>query len=135
MATDLTVTSTSYGGGGRPWLIGEHGANMPINAVLDWSTFTGTNFADGTVKSGCVVGRITASGKYGPYDNTASDGRETAVGLLFNGGRIPANTATVSSDAVLVHCHVRAKTLPYESGAGAYDSNAQADLRLVYVSE
>lgn len=135
MATDLTVTSQTFGGGGRPWFIGEHGANMPLNVVLDWSTFTGANFTDGTVKNGCVVGRITASGKYGPYDNAATDGRETAVGLLFNGGRIPADTATVSSDAALVHGHVRAKLLPYASGAGALDSNARNDLRLIYVSE
>lgn len=37
---------------------------------------------DGVLPSGTVVGRITASEKYGEYDNTLMDGRETAVGVL-----------------------------------------------------
>lgn len=33
--------------------------------------------------SGTVVGKVTASGKYAAYDNTASDGTQTAAGVLY----------------------------------------------------
>jgi hypothetical protein len=32
----------------------------------------------GKIEVGTVLGKITASGKYGKYDNTATDGREVA---------------------------------------------------------
>jgi hypothetical protein len=34
--------------------------------------------------SGSVLGKITATGKYAMYDNTAVDGREVAAGLLVD---------------------------------------------------
>jgi len=40
---------------------------------------TGTNYV-----SGAVLGKITASGKFTLYDNTAVDGTQTAVGVLVN---------------------------------------------------
>lgn len=33
--------------------------------------------------AGRVVGKITASGKYTAYDNTASDGSEVAAGVMY----------------------------------------------------
>ncbi|MFZ6767769.1 head decoration protein [Undibacterium sp. Di26W] len=33
--------------------------------------------------SGQVLGKVTASGKYTKYDNTKSDGTETAAGVLY----------------------------------------------------
>ena len=63
--------------------------------TLDLTTFIGGDNEDkyfasvsdtdtvSYLKSGIPLARITASGKYGPYDSTASDGRETGVaGLL-----------------------------------------------------
>lgn len=59
--------------------------------TIDWSTVTAVSGSDATYLDGVVVpvgskalryGQvlvpITASGKYGPYDPAASDGRETA---------------------------------------------------------
>jgi hypothetical protein len=37
-----------------------------------------------TMLSGTVMGKITASGKYIPYDNGASDGSQAAAGILLN---------------------------------------------------
>ncbi|CDO34052.1 head decoration protein [Novosphingobium sp. KN65.2] len=33
--------------------------------------------------AGAVVGKVTTGGKYVAYDNTASDGSETAAGILY----------------------------------------------------
>lgn len=131
MVTDISVRTGGSVAEDRSWAIGEHGFDMPVNAPLAFATFTGANFADGVVKSGCVLGRVTATGAYGPYLGSASDGRETAVGVLFNTFRIPADTATVASDAALVHFHCRQARLPYTSGAGAIDAAGRADLPLV----
>lgn len=129
MVTDITVrTSAEYGGEDRSWTIGEHGFDASLNAPLDFATFTGANFADGYIKSGCVVGEITASGKYGPYEPGASDGRETAVGMLVNTTKIPANTAQVASDAILVHFVCRTSRLPYPTGLGSLDAAARTAL-------
>lgn len=135
MATDMSVKLTGqWGSEDRSWLIGEHGADMPLNVVFDWTKFTGANYANGLVKSGCVLGRVTASGKVGPYEPGASDGRQTAVGVLFNTSRIPTDTATVSSDAALVHAHIRVARLPYSTGLGALDAAARTALRLLQFS-
>ena len=129
MVTDITVhTGAEYGGEDRSWTIGEHGFDASLNAPLDFTKFTGANFTDGYIKSGCVVGKITASGKYGPYEPGASDGRQTAVGMLFNTTKIPANTAQVASDAILVHFVCRTARLPYSTGLGALDAAARTAL-------
>lgn len=39
--------------------------------------------AAGALKAGTVLGIITASGKYTVYDNDATDGSQTAAGVLF----------------------------------------------------
>lgn len=37
----------------------------------------------GALLAGTVLGKITASGKYKPYDNDASDGSEVAAAILY----------------------------------------------------
>lgn len=133
MATDMSVTLTGqYGSEDRSWLIGEHGANMPINVPLNYALFTGANFTSGIVKSGTILGKVTATGKYGPYEPGATDGRQTAAGVLFNSFKLPANLAQVGSDAALVHFHCRVQRLPYTTGLGALDANARTALKLVF---
>ena len=133
MVTDMTVHDVgSYIAEDRSWYIGEHGANVDINVPLDFTTFTGANFADGLVKSGCVLGKITATGKYGPYDPAATDGRNTAACHLHSSFKVPANTATVASAAGVVHANVKVPRLPYASGAGALDAAVRTALRNVH---
>lgn len=134
MHTDASVVTTSNTVEDRSWLRGPHGTDpgsMP-SVPLDYSKFTGTNFADGTIKSGCVLGKITASGKYGPYDPAAADGRQTAKAFLWNSRAIPTNTAQLGSDAALVHGFVNPARLPYASGFGSLDTAARTALALVY---
>ena len=45
------------------------------------------------IASGTVLGKITASGKYKPYASGASDGSQTAVGVLYQA--LPAATGDV----------------------------------------
>nr|WP_296763828.1 head decoration protein [Rhodococcus sp. (in: high G+C Gram-positive bacteria)] len=55
------------------------------SVTLDVTKFDKTkHLVDGFFHTGIVLGKITATGLYGPYDNTATDGRETAAGFLWN---------------------------------------------------
>ena len=132
MPTDISVTSTtSRRAPGRLWLGSPHGTDAPIHVTFDFATFTHANFtATGQIQNGCLLGKITASGKYGPYDDTATDGRQTAQGLLFDSENVAAGQ-TRAVNAILRHGNVDETRLPFETGAGAVDAAAKADLPLI----
>lgn len=50
---------------------------------------------EGVLSKGTVLGKITASGKFAAYDNNASDGTQTAVGVL--GCDVDASSGDVSA--------------------------------------
>lgn len=115
MTTDISVTTTNYQYEKRGWLWGPHGTEAGTNpsGTLDLTTFTaGTHYPNGYVPSGLVLGRITTGGKLGLYDSTATDGRQTAVGLLFASIKVPASTATPVGCAFVVHGFVDPARLP-----------------------
>lgn len=126
--TYIGVTSTSYQVENRSWLLGPFGTGPGENPsiTLDVSAFTAaTHYPNGYFPSGLALGRITASGLYGPYDNAAVDGRETAAGLLFSSVKVP-NTADTTQDvggALLVRGDVNAAKLPL-----AIDAAGQTEL-------
>lgn len=131
MPTDISVSSaTVRRAPSRMWLGSPQGTEEPKHAVLDFTLFTHANFTTtGTIANGCVIGQVTATGKYGPYDPAATDGRQTAAGFVFNDNPIPVNAATaVVTDAFLERCSVRVSGLPYKSGPGALDAAARKAL-------
>lgn len=115
----FSQTTETFGNEDHSWLRSQHGTEAIETAVLDLSTFTkGTHYPDGYIKSGEPLGKITATGLYGPYDTAASDGRETLVGHLFTtqavregGGDILAN--------LLAHGKVVEARLPHPVDAAA----------------
>ncbi|WP_086732647.1 head decoration protein [Streptomyces glaucescens] len=81
--TETTVTAD------RRWLLSTYGTETNKTITLDLSQFTsGTNYtaaANGLpnlIPSGTPLGKVTASGLYGPYDSAASDGTQVFAGLL-----------------------------------------------------
>lgn len=132
--TDISVSRTQFQVEDRSWLMGPHGTGPGDNPsiTLDVSAFTaGTHYPNGYIPSGCHLGRITATGLYGPYDDAVSDGRQTCAGLLVSSVKVPnpANTAIDVGGALLVHGFVRLSRLPF-----ALDANGQADLKLIHFS-
>ncbi|WEJ33871.1 head decoration protein [Devosia sp. SD17-2] len=60
----------------------------------------------GIVQTGTVVGKITASGKYKPVTVAASDGSQTAAGIVLNpvdATSADQNTVIIVRDAIVVH--------------------------------
>ncbi len=50
---------------------------------IGWHTETVTLLTGTNYQAGEVLGKVTASGKYTTYDNTASNGTETAARILL----------------------------------------------------
>lgn len=109
------------------WLGSQHGTDNCDPITLDGDAFLAT-FTDGIVPSGVVLGRVTATGLYAPYDGAAADGSEVAKGHLFTtkelGGTTAATVGNVSA-ALYWHGEVVEANLPVGHGL---DAAAKADL-------
>lgn len=137
--TDISVVTTASQVENRSWLLSGPegvGPGWTPSVTLDISKFVqGTHYPNGYIPSGIILAKVTATGLYGPYDNTASDGREIEagdrLGLLF--GSLPVRPgATKVGGAIVVHAAVDAAKLPFQSGAGALSADARTGLRLVF---
>ncbi len=109
----------------RSWLASRDGTDVTQSITLDTSTFTkATHYPNGYVRSGTVLGRITATGLYGPYSNAASDGREVAAGFLYTSTVMVEGGANVGAP---LHWRgaIKESRLPTNHGL---DSNAKTDL-------
>ena len=72
------------------------------------------------IKSGTLLGKVTASGKLVPYSNAASDGSQTCVGILYEG------TDAITGDVKRVIINTDAEVNRYE--LTGLDSAGEADL-------
>lgn len=77
------------------------------------------------IKSGTVLGKVTASKKFIPYLNTATDGSEVAAGVLYNA--LPAATGDVNAVGMVRDCEVIRAALV------GLDTTGEADLKLAGV--
>lgn len=141
MSTDISMQSTNFQVGDRSWLLAE--PDYKPNITLDISKFTGaTHFPDGYIPSGTVVGLITASGMFGPYDGAAADGTQTAYGLTYGDVRAirqDGSTASqVGTSAVVYDCAVSVSKLPFPVGSGtkgALDATSNTGTQTASASE
>lgn len=126
---DLSLVSTTTVFDDQSWLASADGTAATKTITLDLALFTAaTHFPNGHIPSGTPLGKKTSTGLYGPYDDTASDGRQTASGFLFGlskvGNGLPGVTSTAKiGGALLWRGAVRLSKLPI-----ALDSAGQADL-------
>ncbi|GGY88497.1 head decoration protein [Streptomyces nitrosporeus] len=124
---DLSLKTESFTQDRRDWLGSAHGTDVPISVTLDVSKFTaGTHYPDGFIKSGIPLGQISATKLYGPYDDTATDGRQTLVGFLFTAQDVNARrvTSTKVVGSMLWHGAIKEAKLPVP-----VDANGKADVR------
>ena len=122
---DITTRTETLSVGDQSWLASEHGTDNGRPVTLDKSSFTsGTHYPDGYFKSGIPLALITATNKYGPYDDTQApgDGRGVLVGLLFDSPSVPSDDVDPVG-VMLEHCIVRESKLPV-----AINANGKADV-------
>ena len=101
---DLTQRTESFNVDDPSWLGSRHGLGEAVSVTLDTSTFTPElHYPDGYFKSGIALGKITASGKYGPYAGTTDEVQTLTVGgsglesftITYSG----QTTAAIAADA------------------------------------
>lgn len=121
---NLTQTTESFGQDDQSWLASAHGTDTARSITLDTSAFTsGTHYPNGYFPSGLALGKITATGKYGPYSNAASDGTEVLAGFLMTAIDAPSVNTVDPQGALLWHGAVIEAKLPI-----AVDSAGKADV-------
>ncbi|MFC9995743.1 head decoration protein [Nocardia sp. NPDC127526] len=85
MSNIATRKTGTFRGDSRAFVYADISAQAGRASVtLDMSKFTSVQMPEGYLPSGIVLGKITATGKYGPYDKSAADGRETPAGFLWD---------------------------------------------------
>lgn len=128
---DLTVRTTTYAPDARDWLDSEHGTDATVSASLDLATFDASQIINGNIPSGCALAKITASQKYGPYDDTKANGQEVLAGHLYAQVKVNAGS-TVAHGALLRHGFVKENKLPFQSGQtgrGYVDAAGKVDVK------
>lgn len=85
MGLDLSARRVTWGGSDMSWLKSAHGTLTNVSVTLDLALFNfSTTFTSKKLPSGIVLGKVTATGKYGPYsDADTTTGRGVAAGHLF----------------------------------------------------
>src|SRR5687768_2726809 len=64
---------------------------ISVPVLLDHAAADATlpaGYPSGTLRSGLVLGKVTATGEYKEYDNTDADGTQTATGILLHAVRL-----------------------------------------------
>lgn len=125
-------TVGSYQSEKRSWILSQWGLGPGENPgiTLDVSAFTaGTHYPNGYLLSGIPLGKITATGLYGPYDDAAVDGRAVCAGFLMSATKVPSLTDTTKDvgGALVVCGFIKLSKLPV-----TLDANGQADLKLCH---
>jgi len=107
---------------GNEFLLSDHYAC--INVVIASTARDGTST---TLRKGLVMGKITASGKYAEYDDGASDGTETAVGILLEDVNLLDENGTARDAAGVLVVH----GIVDNSKLYGIDANGRADMSQV----
>jgi hypothetical protein len=109
---NLTPSIETFGGDFQGWQDSAHGQDAAISGTVAVATgfVAGTHYPTGTLPSGTAVGKITASGKYGRYDDTATDGRQTLVGLTLTAQKVVGTGDIIVP--ILTHGRVNNALLP-----------------------
>lgn len=121
---DLSVKTETFGSDNQSWLASAHGLDAGRGITLDTSAFTaGTHYPNGYFPSGLPLGKITASGLYGPYNNAATDGTDVLAGHLMTPVKAPSVNTIDVGGVLLGHGVVVEANLPI-----AIDSAGKADV-------
>lgn len=100
MALNLKITQDVYKVGNLAWLKHQKGFDTCRSITVDITLFNADHKAQGFIPSGTAVGLITATGKYGPYNNGAAAGvGDVCAGLLLHDVRVTDDSGNALGDA------------------------------------
>jgi hypothetical protein len=96
------------------------GGPITLDPDADW--FDESGDAIKYAKKGTILGKVTSTGLAVPYDNTAIDGRQTAIGILWEDISFGQEGGEKAGAVFMIHGRVDSNKLI------GYDANAAADL-------
>ena len=141
--TDISVFSQPFQAENLSWDLSSPGVPYVESGTIDVSLFNAAqHFANGFIPSGTVLGKVTATGSLGPYLDAASDGRQTAVGILRASVQVlqPTGVAKTKIGVAVMKAFgvVSLSKLPFTSGTAALggylDAAGQTDLSRIFVA-
>lgn len=98
---DLSLTSESFAGGDPSWLRLRHGVDSCVSGTLDVSAFTpAVHYPNGFIKSGTAIGRITATGLYGPYAGQTNEVQSVTITGTPTGGTFTLTWSGQTTEAI-----------------------------------
>lgn len=111
------TTTVNPGAGDQRWLRSRLGTDAAVSASVKVALLTeGTHYdaKTGVIPSGTALGKVEATGEYGPYDPAASDGRAVFRGFTLADDVVFAGreTAEYITVPLLVHGTVDVDHLP-----------------------
>lgn len=87
---DATFSGTS-----KAWLKSRKGVDQCRGITLDLSLFTlATQYPNGFIPSGMTLGKVTATGLYGPYNDALATGQEVFRGHLLEDVKVRSTNTT-----------------------------------------
>lgn len=89
---DIAVRTETLGPDSNQGFVVKPSQLTEVGCTLNLAAFTAP---DGVIPAGTPLGKITATGLYGPYDPDAEDGTEVFAGRLFD--TIPTRGKTVGN--------------------------------------
>lgn len=105
----------------KSWIRRREGVDDAQSITLDLSLFTeATHYPDGFIPSGVTLGKVTADGLYGPYDDALLNGQEDFRGHLLSAVVVrPTQTTGKSVGALFWRGTVEEARLPANHGLNA----------------
>lgn len=135
MGINLDVTTDSWGVGSKEWLKNRKGLDTCRSITVDFSLFNALHYVNGYIPSGIALGKLTATGFYGPYSPALANGLDVNAGHMLNDARVKdskGNAFTKDGAALFWEGIVDLSKLPTFTGAaatlGVIDANAKTDL-------
>jgi len=118
--TNIGITSETFNkGSDKSWLGTRMGLRDMRSITLDISAFDAEHVAGGYIPSGIALGIITATQKYGPYNDAALDGSQVLRGHLFEEVKVTDKTTDPDVGAALFWTGVvKLSKLPQFTGTG-----------------
>lgn len=137
MGISIETKTDAWGIDDKSWLASPMGMNTCRSITLDVALFNALHYPEGYIPSGTVLGKVTATGFYGPYSPALANGLDVSAGHLFEAAQVTdgaGGTYTKIAAALYWQGIVRTSKLPNFTGAantlGELDTNGRADVAM-----
>lgn len=130
--SDIRLTTETWYAGKKDWLASRDGLDVCRSITVDLALFDPLHAQNGIIPSGTVLGKVTATGFYGPYNDALTDGSNVAKGHLLNDIKFTAGDTHKVGAALYWRGIVKEANLPNFTGTanakGEIDAAGKVDI-------